>query len=176
MFSLETERLLLRQWQTQDLVPFAEMNQDSDVMRYFPATLSQAQSDALADKIQTNIAKNGWGFWAVEVKESHDFIGFVGLNHLQLPIPQAPFIEVGWRLAKAYWNQGYATEGAHKAIEFAFQQLQQPCVYAITAKQNAISQHVMHKLGMVNSRNDFDHPNVEHGHILQRHCLYKLCR
>lgn len=65
---LETSRLILRQWEAKDRAPFAALNADSDVMRFFPAPLEKAESDNLADRFSEGIAERGWGFWAVELK------------------------------------------------------------------------------------------------------------
>lgn len=119
----ETERLILRQWLPSDRAPFAELNADPEVMRYFPATLSREESDALADRAQAMIERHGWGFWAVEQKEDGDFIGFVGLNIPAVDLPFNPCVEVGWRLAQASWGQGYATEAARACLQVGFQQL-----------------------------------------------------
>ena len=173
---LETQRLLLRQWQTHDLVPFARMSCDPLVMRYFPSLLSKPESDALAAKAKGLIAEKGWGFWAVELKSSHEFIGFVGLHYQEDTIPNTPFIEVGWRLDKAFWGKGYAPEAANAALNFAFKTLEQTEVYAFTTLTNQPSQRVMEKLGMVNQAQNFSHPKLPPTHPLAPHCLYKITR
>lgn len=175
---METQRLLLRQWCEQDKRPYARLTSDLQVMRYFPATLTRAQSDEQAEQIQTLIAKNGWGFWAVELKSTGEFIGLVGLHYQDehSGLPCAPMIEIGWRLDTRHWRQGYATEAAQRALLFAFEELQADKVYAFTALQNVPSQAVMGKLGMRNVHQDFDHPKLAKDHILARHCLYCLPR
>ncbi|MCE2596836.1 GNAT family N-acetyltransferase [Motilimonas cestriensis] len=106
--TLNTDRLILRQWQNKDYAPFAQMSADDNVMRYFPNILTRADSDALADKAKGLIAEKGWGFWAVELKASGEFIGFIGLHSQEDGISCTPFIEVGWRLAQQHWGKGYA--------------------------------------------------------------------
>ncbi|MFO6422096.1 GNAT family N-acetyltransferase [Motilimonas sp. KMU-193] len=172
--TLPTARLLLRQWQAADYEPFAQMSADPQVMRYFPECLSQAQSNALADKAKGLIEQNGWGFWALELKQSGEFIGFVGLHQQTEGIPNTPFIEVGWRIARAHWRQGYASEAARAAIRFAFEQLGQSRIYAFTALSNQPSQQVMQKLGMVNTGQDFLHPKLTPDHPLAPHCLFAI--
>ncbi|HBV75745.1 MULTISPECIES: GNAT family N-acetyltransferase [Vibrio] len=174
--TINTPRLLLRQWNESDLAPFIQMGQDPDVMRFFPSVLTQDESEALMKKIMALIDENGWGFWAVEIKETKEFIGFVGLNAVENDLPCTPFIEIGWRINKPFWGQGFAPEAAKAALEYAFTELNQKSVYAFTAKQNSPSRRVMSKIGMVNTRNDFDHPKLPDGHILQRHCLYCIGR
>ena len=167
---LETERLKLRQWKHSDYKPFSEMNADSEVLKYFPHTLSESESNALADKIESLIAKKGWGFWAVELKNSNDFIGFVGL-HEPTDLPFTPCVEIGWRLAKQYWRHGYATEAAQAALKFAFETLCLDEVVSFTSLLNKRSQAVMQKLNMVDSGQNFEHPNVPVGNQLREHVL-----
>ena len=99
---LSTPRLVLRQWQGSDLAPFAELNGDPEVMRYFPEALSRAQSDEFAQAVQATVARQGWGLWAVEVPSVAPFIGFVGLNQVRFQAHFAPALEVGWRLARRF--------------------------------------------------------------------------
>ncbi|WP_283130582.1 GNAT family N-acetyltransferase [Enterovibrio norvegicus] len=176
--TLETTRLLLRQWKEDDYSAFAALNASPEVMRYFPAQLSRSESDALAKRSQSLITERGWGFWAVELKATGQFIGLVGL-HTQdenSGIPQAPLVEIGWRLASEFWGKGYASEAAERALIFAFDELNLSSVYAFTALENVPSQGVMIKIGMADSHNDFDHPMLPKGHPLERHCLYKITR
>ncbi|MCA0935990.1 GNAT family N-acetyltransferase [Vibrio alginolyticus] len=175
---LETSRLILRQWKSADFQPYAELCADPHVMRYLLSTLSRQESEDQATKVQNLIAENGWGFWAVELKSTAQFIGFVGLHHQDenSGFPNAPFIEIGWRLLSEFWRQGYAPEAAEKALEFAFEVLDVPTVYAFTTLHNVPSQRVMQKIGMVDTKQDFNHPKVENGHPLERHCLYKVTK
>lgn len=173
---LETERLLIRQWQPEDREPFAALNADPDVMEFFPNPLSRIESDAMADRIHGLIEEKGYGFWAVDEKSSGSFIGFVGLNEPGYELPFNPCLEIGWRLAKAYWGKGYAPEAAGKALEFAFETLNREEVVSFTTTTNIRSQTVMKKLGFNNSGQDFDHPALSDGHPLQRHVLFTLSR
>lgn len=174
----ESECLILRPWTKSDYPKFAELNSDTDVMRYFPAPLTTQESNALADRLSQLIDQNGYGLWAAELKKSSEFIGFVGLNNQtqESGIPYSPLLEISWRLAREYWGQGLATEAAKCALNYAFTQLGASEVYAFTALKNAPSQRVMHKIGMTNTGLNFDHPKLADGHELQRHCLFKIAR
>lgn len=171
---LKTERLVLRDWRKDDKAPFYQMSQDTEVMRYFPALLSREESDALADKAQGLISQNGYGFWAVERQDTGEFIGFVGLHHQpeNSGIPNAPMTEIGWRIARPHWRQGFAHEAARKAMQFAFSELALSQLYAFTTLTNLPSQSLMRKLGMHNLNQDFNHPKLAKGHPLARHCLF----
>jgi RimJ/RimL family protein N-acetyltransferase len=173
---INTPRLKLRQWQADDYAPFAAMNADPIVMEYFPALLTTDQSNAMADKIQAKITDQGWGLWAVEILETGAFAGFVGLNRPGYPLPCSPCVEVGWRLDKAFWGKGYATEAGNAALEFAFNTLRLDEVVSFTAVPNVRSQAVMQRLGMTNTGQNFEHPMVPEGDRLREHVLYKLDR
>jgi RimJ/RimL family protein N-acetyltransferase len=175
IIELETERLLLRQWKPTDRAPFAAMNADPKVMRYFPAVLTRLESDAMADRCKALIAERGWGFWAVEHKATESFIGFVGLHIPSTELPFSPCVEIGWRLAAAYWRQGYATEAANAALDVGFVQLQLSEMVAFTAVVNEPSIAVMHRLGMHDS-GTFEHPALPIGHPLKPHRLFRTQR
>lgn len=173
---LDTARLKLRQWQTSDLEPFAQLNADPRVMEFFPALLSRAESDTMAERICSLIAQHGYGFWAVELKESQTFIGFVGLHIPAATLPFSPCVEIGWRLAFPYWRQGYATEAARETLSFAFAELNLPEIVAFTAIGNLRSQSVMRRLNMQPQAETFQHPEIPAGHPLREHCWYRLAR
>lgn len=145
---LKTERLLLRPWCDEDLAPFAAMNADPEGMRYFPATLSHAESDALAGRILEGFAARGFGNWAVEVPGVTPFVGFVGLSVPRFEAPFMPCVEIGWRLARACWGKGYATEAARAALAFGFGNLKLPEIVSFTVVANLPSRRVMERLGM----------------------------
>lgn len=120
------------------------------------------------------IALRGWGLWAVEVKDGPQFIGFVGLNEVDFEAHFTPAVEVGWRLARQHWGNGYATEAARAAVDFAFQELALQEIVSMTTVANERSRRVMGRLGMVRDpADDFDHPRVPAG-PLRRHVLYRL--
>lgn len=170
---LETPRLILRPWLEQDFEPFHALNSDHEVMQYFPKPLSRDESDALAKRIQSLIAENGWGFWAVELKENHQFIGFTGLHDQPEQFVFSPCVEIGWRFAKQYWHQGYATEAAQACLNFAFDTLALKQVVAFTTASNQPSEKVMQRLGM-NFANVFKHPALDQSHALAEHVLYRI--
>ncbi len=175
-FERSTERLILRRWRESDREPFAEQSADPEVMRYFPSTLDRAASDATVDRIRGLWDRNGWGPWAVELRATGEFAGFLGLLVPRYPLPGDPGVEVGWRLGRAHWGQGFATEGARLALEMGFGPLALPEIVAVTALGNLRSRAVMHKIGLRDEQLEFDHPGVPEGSALRRHCLYRMTR
>ncbi|EHU1210042.1 MULTISPECIES: GNAT family N-acetyltransferase [Acinetobacter] len=170
---IETERLILRQWKETDAAPFIEMGLDKDVMRFFPKLLSATESINLIQRASALIDEKGWGFWALELKENHEFIGFIGLHDQPEQFDFSPCIEIGWRLATKHWKKGYATEGAKAALDYAFNVLNKDKVVSFTATVNKPSQAVMERLGMCKVKH-FNHPKLPDGHALQEHVLYEI--
>jgi RimJ/RimL family protein N-acetyltransferase len=174
--AITTPRLLLRQWRDADREPYARLNADPEVMRYFPGVQDRALSDSSIDLWRAHIAEHGWGNWAVETLDGGHFIGFVGLTVPRRALPFMPCVELGYRLARAHWRRGYAGEAARGALHVGFAQLGLEEIVAYTALINAPSRAVMASLGMRNAHEDFDHPALPEGHALRRHCLYRLAR
>lgn len=174
IIELETERLSLVAWQERHIAPFAAMNADPEVMRYFPATATEAQTRATVHGWRAQFDDQGWSNWAVELKGSGEFIGFVGLSVPRRQLPFSPCVEVGWRLARRFWGKGYATEGAKASLAVGFGQLGFTEIVSFTSLTNLPSRAVMERIGMHNTGRDFDHPAVPEGSSLRRHCLYVI--
>jgi len=171
---LETSRLILRQWHSADYAPFSRMNADPRVMQYFPELMSREMSDAMAERLTELIDERGWGLWALEEKASGDFIGFTGLHIPVADLPFAPCVEVGWRLAREYWGNGYATEAAKRALRVGFDELNLQEIVSFTTVNNLRSRAVMLRIGMSEQDETFEHPSVPESHPLRTHCLYKI--
>lgn len=171
---LLTERLRLRQWRASDREPFARINSDPLVMKYFATALSQEESDRFAAVNESHIEAHGWGLWAIEVRDVAPFAGFVGLSRPRFEAHFTPCIEVGWRLASAFWGHGYATEGGRAAVAFGFGSLGLGEIVSFTTEANLPSRRVMDRLGMTRDPgDDFDHPGLPPDHSLRRHVLYR---
>lgn len=170
---IETQRLILRQWKEQDFPLFAKMNGSPTVMKYFENTLSQNKSDELANRIKNLIAERGWGLWALEEKTTGHFMGFVGLNDAPETLLCSPAVEIGWRLSDAFWGKGYASEAALEILDFAFNSLKLEKVVSFTATINTPSIKVMERIGMQNTKQNFQHPGVK-GNRLKEHVLYQI--
>lgn len=170
---LRTERVLLREWRDTDRVPYAALNADPEVMRHFPSCLTAEQSDAMIDTIVANFSRRGFGLWAAERLDTGAFIGFVGLSMPGWVTDFTPCVEVGWRLARAHWGNGFAPEAARAALAFAFDHVDLPNdeVVSFTTRENHKSRRVMEKVGLTHDpRRDFDHPLLpdwtERAHVL----------
>jgi RimJ/RimL family protein N-acetyltransferase len=172
---IRTDRLIMRRWRDADRQPFAVLNADPEVMRYFPAPLDRAASDAMVDRIEELFLRQGFGLWALEVSVTGEFIGFTGLNPMPGGVPGAGGMEVGWRLARGAWHQGYATEAAVAAAGVAFRGAGLAELWSMTAVANQPSRAVMRRLGMALHAH-FDHPGLAAGHPLRPHVAYRLPR
>ena len=170
---LRTERLLLRQWRDEDREPWADLNADPEVMRYFPSTQTRAETDAAFDRISAGLADRGWGLWAVDL--DGEFLGFTGLAIPRFDAPFMPATEIGWRFARHAWGHGYATEAASAVLDHAFDALDLPEVVSFTTVDNAPSRRVMERIGMTHDpSDDFDHPSLDTDSPLRRHVLYRI--
>ena len=151
------------------------MNADPRVMEYFPSVMTAEESDAGLGRLQTHDERHGFTFWAVELRETGEFIGFTGLAHTPFEAHFTPCVEIGWRLLPEFWNRGLATEAARASLAFGFDKIGLVEIVAFTAMGNRRSRRAMEKLGMIHTpADDFDHPRVPEGHPLRRHVLYRL--
>jgi RimJ/RimL family protein N-acetyltransferase len=150
------------------------MNADPEVMEFFPRPLTPAESDELVGRIEDWFEANGFGLWALEVRDSGEFIGFTGLQPVGFEAHFTPAVEVGWRLARSAWGEGYATEAGQAALRFGFERAGLGEVVSLASTGNRRSRAVMERLGMTrDSADDFDHPGVAEGH-LRSHVLYRI--
>lgn len=172
MVTLDTERLILRGWRDADVAPWAALNADPAVREFLGPPLTFAESAASVRRFQEGFERNGYGLWAVEIRDTGGFIGFTGLH----PLDGMPFdgVEVGWRLARDAWGHGYATEAARAALAYGFGTAGLDEILSVTAATNVRSQAVMRRLGMTTDpADDFDHPRVLSG-PLRPHVLYRI--
>lgn len=170
---IETERLILRPWREDDILPFSEINSNMEVMEYLPKCLSLEETVQFYNRIVAEHYRFGYGLYAVETKIDGSFIGYVGFHNFDFEAEFSPGIEIGWRLAKEYWGQGYATEAAKACIDYAFRQKLFDKIYSFTSISNHRSERVMQKIGMKH-QGFFLHPSLPDGHRLKEHTFYKL--
>lgn len=173
--TIQTKRLILRPWKKKDLKPFAKLNQDPQVMEYFPSLKSYKESQEEYHRIVEDFKKEGFGLWAVSITGGADFIGFIGLNRVKFAAHFTPAIEIGWRLIADFWGKGYATEGALACLKYGFETLHLNEIVSFTTPANKRSIAVMKRIGMSHDPKDaFDHPKLPEGHPLRRHVLYRI--
>ena len=173
-----TKRLLLRMWKNSDGDPYAALNADPAVMRFFPGLQTREASDRDIERWDAELNDRGWSNWAVETRAADQFIGFIGLSVPRRALPFMPCVELGYRLAQEHWGKGYATEGAKAAVRVGFEQLGLAEIVSFTAIINLPSRAVMERVGMTNANEDFDYPNpaLAQDNKLKRHCLYRITR
>ena len=172
----DTTRLAFRVWQDCHRAPYAAMNADPEVMRYFPLPETSVQSNAGVDSWISQFSVRGWSNWAVELIGSGEFIGFIGLSVPKRQLPFSPCVEIGWRLKRTAQRKGYATEGAMACLRIGFERLGLDEIVSFTSLMNLPSVAVMKRIGMRNANADFEHPAVPEGHFLRPHCLHKISR
>ncbi len=170
---IETDRLILRHWREDDMIPFAEINSDKEVMEYLPKCLSLEETEQFYNRIVAEHKAYGYGLYAVETKNDGSFIGYVGFHHFDFDAEFSPGVEIGWRLAREHWNQGYATETAKACLDYARRNHLFNEIYSFTTVCNHRSERVMQKIGM-ERLGLFSHSALPEGHRLKPHVLYKL--
>jgi RimJ/RimL family protein N-acetyltransferase len=177
VISYETQRLVLREWHDDDFDKFYALNQDSDVMHYFPELYGYGKTVQLIEVIKSKFIKYGFGFYTCELKATKEFVGSIGINVPDVKMHFTPCVEIGWRVAKQYWQQGFAYEAAQKCLEIGFTEFNLDEIVAFTAKCNRPSERLMQKLGMQHNVNDdFCHPKLDYNHPLNLHVLYRLSK
>ncbi|WP_133130836.1 GNAT family N-acetyltransferase [Legionella yabuuchiae] len=175
MNNITTARLNLRSWKHSDIEVFYQINQEPKVLEFLPGAMSHDAVKSFMEKQNKQFQERGFMLWAVEIKESSELIGFVGLNFTDHPFPFAPAVEIGWRLGSKYWGKGYATEAAIAALNFGFNQIHLNEIVSFTVPENIRSQRVMKRIGMMrDAKNDFLHPKLAEDHPLSRHVLYRI--
>ena len=173
---IETARLLLRPWAEAEIAPFQQICSDPRVMATLGPVLGMAETAALIGRVQAMEAEYGHTFWALERREDGRLIGWCGVIR-GTDGPIAGKAEIGWRLAHDCWGHGYATEAARASIDWAFANLADDAVWAITSAGNRASQAVMARLGMrQHPELSFDHPRVPPGNPLCPHVTFSLER
>jgi RimJ/RimL family protein N-acetyltransferase len=171
---LSTARLLLRRWRETDRAPFAALNADPLVMKYFSNCLTRAESDDLFAKIEAGFETRGYGLWALEVRATSEFVGFTGLTVPSFSAHFTPAVEVGWSLARSAWGQGYATEAGLASVAFGFRDAGLDEIVSFTSAANVRSRTVMDRIGMAHDpADDFDPPELDELDHLRPHVLYR---
>ncbi len=142
---LETKRLILRHFCEEDLDTYAEMCADPEVMRYLLVgrTFSRAESWEHMATILGHWHLRGYGLWAVEHRQTGELVGRIGFLN-----PEGwPDFEIAWTLARPYWGNGYATEGAQAALSYGFIKLNRDRIISLIHPENQRSIKLAERLG-----------------------------
>ncbi len=168
-----SSRLGFRNWTSKDVDHLHLMCTDKEVMEFFPDIWSLNQTDQFVKRMQQSFVDNGYCYFAVDILKSKKFIGFIGLSLQTFEAEFTPCIDIGWRLKKSAWDNGFATEGAKACLNFAFKKLNLKSVVAIAPALNQKSQQVMKKIGMTEQAT-FLHPAIEDDNPLKKCVLYEI--
>ncbi len=175
---IDTERLVLRAWRDADRAPFAAMGRDPEVMRHLGPLQTRADADAAIDRMIALQASHGHCFWPIERREDGALLGHCGLKLAPEGIPGVTgFIEIGWRLRRDVWGQGYAREAAAASLAWGWATLPVGRIVAVTTPSNTASWGLMERLGMTRRHDlDFGHPMLHIGDPLRPHITYEALR
>ena len=176
-FRIETLRLILRQWREEDIDPFHGICSDPVVMETLGPLMSRDEVAALVARMYRMQEEEGYCFWAMERKEDAQLIGWCGIIRGRPGTSIEGKPEAGWRMTPSAWGKGYVTEAAIASVQWAFDNLPDDAVWAITNTDNHRSRAVMERIGMVyEPALDFDHPQVPADSPLLRHVTYRIGR
>lgn len=172
-YIFESVRLGFRNWEKEDLEEFSKLNADSEVMAYFPKILTEQETTYFMIRLQKHFLEKGYTYFACEELETKDFIGFIGLAYQKYQSDFTPAIDIGWRLKKSAWGKGYATEGAKRCLEYAFNHLKISKIVAVCPLINVKSEQVMMKIGM-KRKGEFNHSKLMNYPDLEKCVWYEL--
>jgi RimJ/RimL family protein N-acetyltransferase len=172
-YLFRSERLGFRNWIETDIAIMAGISADPDVMAFFPAVATLAQTTAFIERMQKEFEEKGYCYFAVDKLETSELIGFIGLSERTFEAAFTPCVDIGWRLAKSQWNNGYATEGAKRCLAYAFDTLNLESVYAMAPRINVKSEIIMQKAGMKKA-GEFEHVLLQDYPRLKDCVLYQM--
>ncbi len=169
--TLTTERLALRQWRVADTVPASKIESDPTIMKFLGGVRSTEATTQLINANSVTLAIRGFGTWAVERRDTHEFVGIVGLTGT-VDLPTHPAIEVTFRLNRSAWGNGFAREATLAALHYGAEELDLNHIFASTSRKNTQSIAVLEQLGFF-AGDEFDHPNWAVNDHFRRHTLFK---
>ncbi len=172
-YIFKSERLGFRNWTENDKTKMGMINSDPKVMEYFPTIPTQEQTNDFIDRMKTQFTESGFCYFAVDKFESNEFIGFIGIAKQTFESDFTPCVDIGWRLAQTEWGKGFATEGAKKCLDFAFNEIGLSNIKSICPETNNKSENVMKKIGMKKTK-IFNHPLLSEFKELEKCVLYEI--
>lgn len=173
IYDFTSERLGFRNWKDADLTEMLLLNQDSEVMKYFPSTQDRFTTEQFIKRMQTEYSKYNYCYFAVENKSNSEFLGFIGISNQDYGDVLGKFVDIGWRLKRSAWGKGYATEGAKECLTYAKEKLCLTKIFAVAPVINTNSIAVMHKIGM-KSVKEFTHPKLIEYPKIKQCMLYEI--
>ncbi|CAM1368445.1 GNAT family N-acetyltransferase [Tenacibaculum xiamenense] len=172
-YLFKSKRLGFRNWKESDKPKMGMINSDPKVMEYFPKIPTQQETNQHIDRMRTQFSENGYCYFAVDKLENGEFIGFIGIAEQTFESDFTPCVDIGWRLARTEWGQGFATEGAKRCLEYAFNEIGLRNIKSICPEINDKSESVMKKIGMKKTKS-FYHPLLSEYKELQKCVLYEI--
>jgi len=169
-YIFKSERLGFRNWKNSDIEEFAKLCADEEVMKHFPSILSREEVLNLIERMKQHYLDRAYTYFATEILDTQEFIGMIGLANQEYETPFTPATDIGWRLKRSAWGNGYATEGAKRCLDFAFNELNIEKIISVCTISNWKSENVMKKIGMT-KKGEFDHPKmIAHPEYLKHYC------
>lgn len=168
-----SERLGFRNWTRKDLPDFAALNADPEVMEHLPKPLTEKESEDFLSRLQKHYEQWGFNYFATEILRTGEQIGFIGLAYQDYQAAFTPAVDIGWRLKRSAWGKGYATEGAKRCVDYAFNELDMDRIISTCTKSNSRSELVMCKIGMT-KKGTFLHPKLKDFPNYQKCVWYEL--
>ncbi len=168
-----SDRLGFRNWNPDDIDELHEINSDQKVMEFFPSLPTKEQTTEFIKRMTKQFEEKGFCYFAVDRLENNELIGFIGLSEQTYDAEFTPCIDIGWRIKSTEWNKGFATEGAKKCLDYAFNTLKIRKVYSIAPKINTKSEHIMIKIGM-QKEGEFEHPSLLENNSLKTCVVYTI--
>ena len=170
-----SQRLGFRNWTNEDFPKMCAVSGDPKVMKFFPAKATETQTGQFIDRMKSLFDKKGYCYFAVDRLDTQEFVGFIGLMDTFFESDYTPCVDIGWRLGPQHWNLGFATEGASRCLEFAFNEKRLDIVRSFAPTINLPSIKVMEKIGM-SKLGEFDHAMLIDNDRLKRCVAYEVLR
>lgn len=163
----ETERLVVRYFNHEDFDNYFALQGNPVVMQYIRPARTREESDHfLSEKILPSSREDYRGYWAVQLKDTSEFIGCFVI----IPLPDdAEKTQMGYSFLPDYWGNGYATEVACKGVDYFYNSTPLQEIYGVTETANIASQKVLMKAGFV-----FHRSKTEDGKILFEYILHRF--
>ena len=172
-YLFQSERLGFRNWIDSDTPKMIDISSNADVMEFFPAIATKIQTVEFIDRMKLMYIEKEYCYFAVNQLKDESFIGFIGLCNQTYESQVTPNVDIGWRLNKKYWNNGLATEGAKKCLDYGFTVIKLKNIISTTPKINIKSIRVMEKIEMA-KLTEFKHPRLKLNEKLENCVCYEI--